>query len=679
MNPGPRGPGASAPSAERPAQSRDTGPSPPPALAVVRVGLSLASFVLYAFAVAPGVEWLDAGELSAAAATLGVSHAPGQPLHALVGFAASLLPVGEIAFRVGLVSAAAAAAAVLGVFRLAEVLGPRRGAAGVVSAGVAATLVALAPVLSEQATRPEVYAPVLALTTWGAVLSLRFLHTGSARDALAAALTFGLGAALHPLVAAVIALPLAAAIAARAEIRRLRRLAPAAVALAGLGLATYAYLPLRALAPARPLLLWGDPSTASRFVEVVSGKAYAANLSLTGLVDRLGGHVALLAEGPGLALVLVGGIGLVFAAVTGLTGGRPLVAAAIGPVVGAASIRAFLADNPDVHGYVAAALPILAAATALAIDATAKVLGSLLAPGSNRRAPPPALVTAILAAPILAMGLGAPVVLVKDGGFRRHDDPLRYLDATWAKTKAGPGLYFADADHALFAALYERLVGGDRPDLAIAARGLVTSSWFLRMLDREVPELIVPWVDDRNMRRPDAIVDRLIADNLAAGHTVASARPPPDGEATPVGLAFLYGARPEASATPSPPRPPPRYAGEVGRRVAGEAGLIRADYELRHGRWLWAVIAAGALGRFDAAAQARLAESTAAPLLFDLPAVTPVFIFADWQVDALVLDAAAGAGLIAAVDPGPAAPFELRLLAAWHRSARRGAPTGVSP
>ena len=87
-----------------------------------RILALLVGFAATVAVAAPGVEWLDAGELTTAGYTLGVSHPPGQPGHALLIKAATLLPFGEIAFRANLLSGLATVLAVWGAVSLAGVL-----------------------------------------------------------------------------------------------------------------------------------------------------------------------------------------------------------------------------------------------------------------------------------------------------------------------------------------------------------------------------------------------------------------------------------------------------------------------------------------------------------------------------------------------------------------------------
>lgn len=76
-----------------------------------------AVFVLYLASAHPALAPRDAADLALAAATLGPAHPPGYPLYALLGKAWTLLlPLGNQAYRLNVLSAAAGAAAVAVVF-----------------------------------------------------------------------------------------------------------------------------------------------------------------------------------------------------------------------------------------------------------------------------------------------------------------------------------------------------------------------------------------------------------------------------------------------------------------------------------------------------------------------------------------------------------------------------------
>lgn len=241
---------------------------------------ALLSFALYALTASPALGWLDAPELVAAAVTLGVPHSPGHPLAVLAGCLGALLPIGDLVLRVSLVSAAASAgaAAFLAVAarRLLDRLAPSLPRAARAIAALAMALIyALSWAAWFQAVRAEVYA--LEALLHGAVLALALdalsreePAAGHARGLYAGALIAGLALATHPFIALVVIAPAAAAVLVwqRPGWSRCARLA----LLGLLGLAALLQTPVRA---ARyPLVNWGAPHTAERFVWTVSARAF---------------------------------------------------------------------------------------------------------------------------------------------------------------------------------------------------------------------------------------------------------------------------------------------------------------------------------------------------------------------------------------------------------------------
>jgi tetratricopeptide (TPR) repeat protein len=612
--------------------------------------LSCLCFVTYAWMVAPGVEWMDAGELAAAAFALGGAHPPGHPLHSMLGKMATLLPIGEVAFRINLMSALGMAAAVTAVAALVRQL-----VASSLAAALAALLVALSPLARANATRAEVYGVVAALVLWATVAAARFVSTDRAhrqmRDVLLAALGWGLAAAVHPVIAMAAAVPMITAVILAAP-RRVGRLAPLAVGLGLLGLTCYAYGPLRAGAVAPPLWVWGTPITVERFVDLITAPAYRDNFSIEGLGRRLLGLLPLASAGSGLAAGLAGLLGLGWALARRSPAAAMLSAGVVTTLVGAASQRAF---NPDMPGYLVPAVAYAAVGSGVLIAAIAQHAPRL--PWAGWAA----------GAAIAALAGAAPGAAGLDVGARRHDDALRHWDTTVGTMPAGPAIYFANSDHSLFPAQYERLVAQARPDVALANRELVRDIWFLEHLKRALPELYVPFVDDDARDRP---ASRLAGINMQQGRPVGGDEPAFDqlraSHAGPRGRAFAYALSPIAARYPIRAVPePPAYQGAIGARVARRVALVRAEYEAGRGRLAHSARAAGLAGQL-AGDWPGLAAPTARPNLYArLPALSRVFIAEPWQVDALADDLRWRARLPGAPVP-PSAPAERRLLAAWH-------------
>ncbi len=80
-----------------------------PTASWIAVGVGFLSFAVYLLTLAPSVVGGDSGELITAAVTLGVPHPPGYPLYCLLAHLFTWLPVGTMAYRVNLFSAAAGA------------------------------------------------------------------------------------------------------------------------------------------------------------------------------------------------------------------------------------------------------------------------------------------------------------------------------------------------------------------------------------------------------------------------------------------------------------------------------------------------------------------------------------------------------------------------------------------
>lgn len=247
--------------------------------------LFLAAWGVYAAGAGPSLYGGDSGELIASAAALGVSHAPGYPLHALLGrLFIEAVPWGAIPYRVNLLSAFVSALTAALLFRLLRRLldSPPAALAG-------AALYALLPVVRDQAMTAEVFA----LNNLAAVLLLlcfvEGLPPGPAspfreRSLCAWAFLYGLGLANHHTL--VLIFPVFLLLFWRAlrepsrgfssNLRRaaqeLGRRAPAWGLFFLLGFSLYLYLPLRAAR--HPPVNFGDPHTVRRFWDVLTRKEF---------------------------------------------------------------------------------------------------------------------------------------------------------------------------------------------------------------------------------------------------------------------------------------------------------------------------------------------------------------------------------------------------------------------
>jgi hypothetical protein len=238
--------------------------------ALAGVGISLLAFVLYVMTLAPTVlpysspDLLDAAMLQVQVAVLGISHPTGYPTYLMLSHLFTYLPVGDVAYRANLASAAWAALAVLVVYAAGLLLSRR-----VAAAAVGALTFGLGTALWSQAVIAEVYtlnALFLALT----VLALLFWRKHR-RDCylLISALLTGLCLTNH--LTSGLLLPASLLYVGLVDWRKLLewRLMLKAAGLFFLGLTPYLYLPVRAWMNAP--FEGNNPTNLERFWYIVSG------------------------------------------------------------------------------------------------------------------------------------------------------------------------------------------------------------------------------------------------------------------------------------------------------------------------------------------------------------------------------------------------------------------------
>ena len=199
-------------------------------------------FLLYIWTLAPTIYNLDSAELTTAAATGGITRATGYPLYLLLGRAWSLLPIGDVGYRLNLFSAFNGALTIALADRIL-----RRLDVGAWAAFGALGLLACAPYFWAMSLIAEVYTLQTALMAGLILLLLRWADQPATRRLALAALLGGLSLGHHAMT--VLLIPgcvwFALAVAPR------RALAPGALlAVVGagiLGFCVYLDLPLRYL------------------------------------------------------------------------------------------------------------------------------------------------------------------------------------------------------------------------------------------------------------------------------------------------------------------------------------------------------------------------------------------------------------------------------------------------
>lgn len=229
------------------------------------------AFGIYLRTLLPGVGFWDTGEAQTVPHTLSIFHPTGFPTYTLVGWAWSQLPLGDVAYRMNLLSAVCLAlASGLVVLIAAQLMTQRHRLLVAVAAGIAGLTFAFADEPWKNAVRADVHALhilfaallIWLLLCWGSAERSGARRPG--RWLAAAALTFGVSMGNHPLTGlmAVGIAPWLFIVDHR--IWRRWKLLAACAGLLALGLATYLYIPIRGLTPPEPPLFYARPTTLDR-------------------------------------------------------------------------------------------------------------------------------------------------------------------------------------------------------------------------------------------------------------------------------------------------------------------------------------------------------------------------------------------------------------------------------
>jgi hypothetical protein len=177
---------------------------PPPTRTdrLIALSLTLIALGVYLRTLSPSLSFLsiDSNELATLPPILGVVHAS-YPLYTWLGFLFShLLPFGDVAHRINLMSAVLGAASIGGLYLISIRLLPSEMLPLIYRRSAAATgalLFAFSRTFWSQAVVAEVYAPNVALIALTLLVILRWDHTRSNWDFFFFALTFGLSLGTH--------------------------------------------------------------------------------------------------------------------------------------------------------------------------------------------------------------------------------------------------------------------------------------------------------------------------------------------------------------------------------------------------------------------------------------------------------------------------------------------------
>jgi len=296
-----------------------------PPHAVIALGLAVGALLGYVKTTAPTLLMADPAEFQLACNILGVAHPTGYPLYVMVGWLWShLLPLGDAAYRINLLSALFAAGAVgLSyplVLKILHAALPRRPEAQTRAVAILATLtLAVSRTFWSQALRAEVYALNSLFVVVVLLLLLLWSESRSPRTLGLAALIYGLSLTHHRTMIFFLPSSLLFVWLTDRSIFRKARFLLTLLALVAIPQVLYLYIPWRApvtpylrveLAPGRALNLYDN--TLGGFVRFVMGEMFRGELGVQApLLQRLTAAAVLLLRQFGLAGVALGVIGVV--------------------------------------------------------------------------------------------------------------------------------------------------------------------------------------------------------------------------------------------------------------------------------------------------------------------------------------------------------------------------------
>jgi hypothetical protein len=447
---------------------------------------ALLALLLYLATAAPTITWRnggdDSGDLVVAAATLGIPHPTGYPTYVILGHLFTWLPVGEVAYRLSLMSAVSAALAVGLVGGLVHIIGRRAvGAApglALLAASGGGLALAAAPLFWSQAVIPEVYALHLAFVAAVAFALVVWRAWDDRRWLVVAAALLGLGLGNHVTLGLLLPAGLVFVLLSDGALWRERALWRRLGLAFAAGLAVYLYLPWRGAQ--YPALMWGEPYHLAGLLGHVTGALYHRYLFMGAPADALSrtAHAATLLVGqlgwPGFVLGVVGAWWLWQVV-------RPLALA--GLVTGAGS--ALFAVNyyaRDSEVYLLPLFVVWAVAAGVGALAVARLIGDALGRQAGWRL---GLVVVLLLSASALVQVARGYGQVDASG----DVAAREFSRTVLAALPPRAVLLSDSDAHTFSLWYGQEVLGLRPDVAVVDLRLLQWGWYRATLARRHPDL----------------------------------------------------------------------------------------------------------------------------------------------------------------------------------------------
>ena len=355
----------------------------------------------------------DAAKFSFVGKVLGTPHAPGYPMYVMVSHLFSYVPIGDLAFRMNVLSAVLAAVAVYLLYFAARALGTRPAVA--VSAALA---LGLGRSFWSKAQYAKGYSLTAALVCAGILLLLRWSQSGRRSHFYGAIAVFALAVGNHLIIVSLVPALVLHALLTNARLALSPRTLLVSAALLTVGFSQYSLILIRTWQNAP--YLEARAATVSELIDVVTARRYAYEIGAYQLSDVVQTRLPIVAglvlrelTWPGLALVAIGIVALA----------RRRARDAVLLVAGAAGVIALTANmsSDEDEGFLLSAFVLLWLLAAMGMEAVWLARRSL---GERGR-----LVTAVA----LLVTIGVPASLVSANyaanDHHRRNFEIRYFNA----------------------------------------------------------------------------------------------------------------------------------------------------------------------------------------------------------------------------------------------------------
>jgi hypothetical protein len=258
------------------------------------VATSIVAFGIYLRTMLPSDSFWDTAEAQTVPHTLSIFHPTGFPTYAILGWLWSQIPIGDVAWRMNVFSGVCIAlAAGLVVLITGHLIDERNAGLRATAAVVAGGVFAFAQETWAIAVRADVHA----LNTFFVALLIWLLFCWRAAEwavrkraggwLMAAAMVFGIALGNHPLVG-LMAFGIAVWLfVVDPAIWRRWRLLLGCIGLLVLGLATYLYIPIRALTPPEPPLFYARPNNLDRIRYLIFAEQFHSLFDFSNVIGSI--------------------------------------------------------------------------------------------------------------------------------------------------------------------------------------------------------------------------------------------------------------------------------------------------------------------------------------------------------------------------------------------------------